>query len=289
MRQYYELVPLGGVRRSANRMVRQLDGGFYGVGCPHPGIECLASQITKLLTHYGCDTAVGRLMQVSLELLILELGMRSQPFLVDYTRHGSWVTASWLRSVWEKAWLFGIHIEEGKLKIAPPRTGDEWLMPMFLRLGFDDSELVRLNRVRIHQQVLYYSDVMDARGTVVDKKYLNRRMPAENWSRYRFPMQQPPNKDFCLWERALLQLRHVRHTMPLGVYVSEGHKIWDWRYVEEENILLHLHDGIMDIYSPSLVPRYANRPNFWTRSRVDQPVRCRGSICTTDSIALGVR
>lgn len=48
MRQYYELVPLGGVRRSANWMVRQLDGGFYGVGCPHPGIECLASQITNM-------------------------------------------------------------------------------------------------------------------------------------------------------------------------------------------------------------------------------------------------
>ena len=61
-------------------MVRQLDGGFYGVGCPHPGIECLAAQITKLLTHYGRDMAVGCLMQILMELLILELGMGSQPF-----------------------------------------------------------------------------------------------------------------------------------------------------------------------------------------------------------------
>lgn len=66
-----------------------------------------------------------------------------------------------LCSVWEKAWLFAIHIEEGKeLKLALPCTGD-WLMPMFLRLGFNKAELLRLNRVWIHQQVLYYSDVKD--------------------------------------------------------------------------------------------------------------------------------
>jgi hypothetical protein len=59
MKQYYNLVPLGGVRWSANMMVRQLNKGFFGVGCPHPTIECLASQATKLLMHYGCETAVG--------------------------------------------------------------------------------------------------------------------------------------------------------------------------------------------------------------------------------------
>ena len=129
---------------------------------------------------------------------------------------------------------------------------------------------------------------MDARGTVVDKRYLIRRKQSERWSTFNFPLQQPPNKDFRLWERALLQLRHVRRSTPLGLYISEGHKIWDWRYVEAENILLHMHDGIMDIYSPSEVPRYVNCPNCWTRSRVDQPIQCRGTICTTQVVALGV-
>ena len=44
----------------------------------------------------------------------------------------------------------------------------------------------------------------------------------------------------------------------------------------------------MDIYSPSEVPRYVNRPNCWTRSQVDQPVHVRGAICSTHTIALGV-
>jgi hypothetical protein len=121
MKQYHALVPLGGVRWSANRMVRQLDRGFFGVSCPHPAIECLASQPTKMLTHYGCETAVGCLLQPSVALLILELGMGSQPFTVDFLKCGAWVTESWVKSFWEKVFIFGITLEEGRLKIFPPR------------------------------------------------------------------------------------------------------------------------------------------------------------------------
>jgi hypothetical protein len=44
----------------------------------------------------------------------------------------------------------------------------------------------------------------------------------------------------------------------------------------------------MDIYTPSEVPQYANRPNCWTLSRVDQPVHLHGEICTVLKVALGV-
>lgn len=59
MKQYYELVTLGGVRCLANWMVRQLNGGFYGMGCPHPGIECLAAQITKVLLIMAATWQLG--------------------------------------------------------------------------------------------------------------------------------------------------------------------------------------------------------------------------------------
>ncbi len=99
MKQYYNLVPLGGVRRLANRMVRQLNKGFFGVGCPHPAIECLASQATKLLMHCGCETVVGQFLQVSVALFILELSMGGQPFQVDFSWFGGWVMESWIKSL----------------------------------------------------------------------------------------------------------------------------------------------------------------------------------------------
>jgi hypothetical protein len=139
MKQYYNMVPLGGVWRSANRMVWQLNKGFFGVGCPHPAIECLASQATKLLMHFGCETAVGRLLQVSVELFILEFSMGGQPFQVDFSWLGGWVTKSWVKSLWEKVFSFGIILEEGKLLIAPPRERNEWLMPLLCKLGYSSA------------------------------------------------------------------------------------------------------------------------------------------------------
>ncbi len=287
MKQYYNMVPMGGVRRSANRLVRQLDRGFYGAGCPHPGVECLAAQLSKLLSHYGCATATGRLLQVSVELFILELGMGSQPFQVDFQKYGHWVTESWVKSLWEKVSLFGIVIEEGKLRLTPPRERDEWLMPLLTKLNFTPLELGRLNKVRIHQQALFLSDVMDARGTIVDRRYDQRRLDTDRWSRYRFPLQSPPQKDFRLWRHALRQLRYVRSGL-LGAFKEDGHKIWEWRFNAESNSLLRYHEEGMDIYSPSQVPRYASRPNCWTRSRVDRPTQVQGVICSVRSIALGV-
>ncbi len=53
MKTYFGIHPQGGIRRTARRGIRQLDLGFYGIGCPHPVVECLIAQLNKLLMHYG--------------------------------------------------------------------------------------------------------------------------------------------------------------------------------------------------------------------------------------------
>jgi hypothetical protein len=67
-RIYLQLVPRGGVRGSAAVPLHQLDRGFYGIGCPHPGVKCLVAQITKLLVYYGCQSGIGIEMRVSMHL-----------------------------------------------------------------------------------------------------------------------------------------------------------------------------------------------------------------------------
>ncbi len=41
----------------------------------------------------------------------------------------------------------------------------------------------------------------------------------------------------------------------------------------------------MDISTPSEVPRYANRPNCWTQSRVDQVLLDVGNLCAMHPVA----
>lgn len=106
-KQYYELLPIGGG-------LRQLTPGFYGIGCPHPAIECLIAQLNKLLMHLGCSLILGLQMQASLEYLIIELGMSYQPLEVDYERFGGMDTHCWLKTLWEKCQKYGVVVKVWK-------------------------------------------------------------------------------------------------------------------------------------------------------------------------------
>ena len=91
--KWWQLVPLGVISGSVPHQMRDTSIGFYGGGCLHVGIECLIVQAKKLLMHYGCDSNDGQEMRISLEYMILELGLSSQPFQQKYDKFQSWVTA----------------------------------------------------------------------------------------------------------------------------------------------------------------------------------------------------
>ena len=71
-------------------------------------------------------------------------------------------------------------------------------MRVFVEAGFGKQELQRLNRVRIHQQVLFLSCVLGASGKQLDKSYFKRLPTGERWLKLNFPKERPPRKDFLL-------------------------------------------------------------------------------------------
>jgi hypothetical protein len=97
----------------AQDTLRHLDQEFYGIGCPHPGVECLVAQLTKLLVYYGCRLGLGIQMSVTMEVLLPELGMSPQPLQTSYPEYGKWVTNTWLNFIWEKVYNPTNHLERG--------------------------------------------------------------------------------------------------------------------------------------------------------------------------------
>ncbi len=108
----------------ARRGIRQLDRGFYGIGCPHPAVECLLAQLNKLMMHYGCQTCLSLELQTSMELLVIKIGLSAQPFQENYGRHHQRVTHSWMKSVWEKAHRLKVTITLADLPSQPPQERD---------------------------------------------------------------------------------------------------------------------------------------------------------------------
>ena len=50
-KQYWNIMPIGGIIYSAPKSIIQIDEGFYGVGCPHLGVKNMVEELNKLLMH----------------------------------------------------------------------------------------------------------------------------------------------------------------------------------------------------------------------------------------------
>jgi hypothetical protein len=125
----------------------------------------------KLLVHYGCRLGNDLQMAVSMELLMTELGVSSQPLGKSFQKYGKWVTHSWLQSLLEKVDEFDVTVEIAPIPIDPPRMGDRWFMRAVIKAGYRrPEELEIINCFRCYQQVIHVSDVLEARGRCLDKK-----------------------------------------------------------------------------------------------------------------------
>jgi hypothetical protein len=153
----------------------------------------------------------------------------------------------------------------------------------------DPGELATINRFCCHQQVLFILDVLVAGGKSVDKKYLAYQHDHKVWSIIIFPLEKPPRRHKAVWQTVVYSLTPKGRVQNcIGRFLSRGHKVWEWWFHKESNCLLHVHGAVMDFYTPSLLPLYPNRPNFWTRSRIGVACEEVSSVCSIKSASLAV-
>jgi hypothetical protein len=101
------------------------------------------------------------------------------------------------------------------------------MMKAFEQTGYSPEECKTLNLVRLHQQVLYESDIFEADGRSINPKYLTPRQRGIHWSTYRFGKQHPPLSAFRLWKDAISQLAPGGRRNPkLGAFIHQPHVIW---------------------------------------------------------------
>jgi hypothetical protein len=190
-KQYYQILPLGGVVQTTTVASRTIDTGFFGVGLPHLGVEALVVMANKLLMHYGCNTATGKLMQASYSLFFVEAGISFQLLQESYAQSRCLVTHSWMKMLWEKLLSFDVKIIMADNTLQFPWENNRFIMKALIEKGYSGDMLRRLNRVRVSQQVLFMSDILTALGCKIDKEARLRRHNGERQSSIRWPNEQP--------------------------------------------------------------------------------------------------
>ena len=132
--------------------------------------------------HYGFPSNLCMKMKISLDYMILEMRISLQTLQDSYKKYEQWITPSWLKYLREKCDMFDVMVEFNDTPLELSCCGDKCLMREFLRCGFSADELRWLNRVRIHIQVLFLSNIMSASGKILDGKYLVRHKTDEKRS-----------------------------------------------------------------------------------------------------------
>ena len=59
-------------------------------------------------------------------------------------------------------------------------------MDLLARQDFSEEEIIRLNKVMFHQQVIFLSCILGASGKMLNRKYLEKREDHEEWSAVKF-------------------------------------------------------------------------------------------------------
>jgi hypothetical protein len=116
------------------------------------------------------------------------------------------VTTCWLKQVWEKVDRYGFVLTMHNFLLSFPWEGDDWLIAQFIAAGYKEEDLLTLNRVGKHQQVLYLSDILGASGGSLDKQYLEVRQIGEQWSSIKFPCKEVNASEMGIWRRATAQV-----------------------------------------------------------------------------------
>ena len=169
----------------------------------------------------------------------------------DYKIWGPLATSSWIKDLWE-------FICQHKIKIKAPYRilpahfwhGDKIIMEEMYRIGYRETNLVRLNRVRNYLQVLYVSDIVEGNGNKIRKCIFDSRRDSDTHSSFKWRKEYPAPRGFALWRIEIATLGPIRNLpYTLGNWFYSSIKLLNGRtplhrinwYTKEGTIILFLH------------------------------------------------
>jgi hypothetical protein len=156
-------LPAMGVCRNFPRALVYSPTKYKGLGIKHIHTLQEIAHLKDLLQHTYMNSTTGQLYHISLEYLILEVGIDSNLTSVDFNTYKMLATNSLIKNTWEFLQKNNIFLDHN-IKVPPNTQYDKPLMPEFLKLNPTKSELEALNQCRLYLQAYYILDLATASG-----------------------------------------------------------------------------------------------------------------------------
>ena len=224
-----------GIHRTFPSEVVTLPVSYLGLGLPHPYIEC--ARVLTFINNMSSETLTSKFISFSLQALQLETGVVEDVLTTDYSIWGLLATTLWIKDLWEFVHRHKIRLQ-APYRILPKyiRTGDKGLMEEFYRIGYQETNLVRLNRVRNCLQVIYVSDITEGNGRKIRSCTFTSRKDVDKRSKFNWRREYPVPRDFALWRVAMSLLAPARVLpYPVGRWIHTSHQVSKWYYSPERD------------------------------------------------------
>ncbi len=239
---------------------------YAGLGLPSLYTNESIGQLRLLLGHLRLQDKTAKLILIDLSYIQVLVGSSKRFLNLSYNIYNYCTESGWLISIWQL-------LSEINLKIAirqayvpsPLRENDIALMDYIVTLNVSNKILKRINRCRVHLQVIFLSDICSADGSFILPCYKQGRQDSYRRSTLDWPRQpSPPRQDWALWSRTLCHLETAgKLSKPLGSWVAMGHQKWS------------------SFYDPSTSEVHIHEPNGWN---VHTPIYRSSNYNTRSSI-----
>lgn len=232
-RLYRVLLPRMGSNRNLPCAIRHGPPHLLGLNLPDPFIYQGSKQVDTFIQLFGSATNEGKLLQISLEQLQLEVGIQAPVLSTDFTIYGFLATPCWLTSLWHFLSHYHITLDIDSTSISLQREHDGYFMDTIFALRlWSPSQIHTINHWRLHQHILLLSDIFTGDGTRLRGDLLKGRgvlgvLPQPT----AWPKQVPKQGTFTsLWLPTLHILSSAPGLSPLGSWFTSPHDdgSWEW-------------------------------------------------------------
>jgi len=160
-------LPRAGVPATIPREIRYGPLGMGGLGFRDPYIHMGVSQIESLISNTWKQNPTGKLMDIALDDLVMELGLL-HPLHPQTLKLGLQyaTTDSWIKHVMQFMLDHQITIQTNTNWIMPQRVNDITLMDAATNMITHVPTLQSMNKVRMLLNVVWMSDIATADGTL---------------------------------------------------------------------------------------------------------------------------